>query len=184
LDKGPPIKPKPSPYEEQKLIPDDKNDCPEEIKKSDDVQLAFSKSLHYLKFRSRSKAEITRYLEKKGFDARIIASAINKLENYKYVDDTAFARLWVENRISHKPKGLFALRYELKEKGIDEGIIETALSCYDELEPAWRAVSAKLGSWSTLPDFELKVKIYNFLRQRGFAFETCEKIYARAAGNF
>jgi regulatory protein len=146
------------------------------------VQLAFSKSLHYLKFRPRSKAEIVRYLEKKGFDAQVVALAIKKLESYKYVDDAAFARLWVENRISHRPRGFFALRYELKEKGIDEGLIETTLSCYDELEPAWRAVSAKLGGWSNLPEFELKVRIYKFLRQRGFAFETCEKTYARAAG--
>lgn len=153
------------------------------LKNADETDLAFQKALYYLKFRPRSKAETIGHLEKKQFGRQAIAAALKKLENYGYIDDTAFAAFWVESRKRHRPRGLFALRYELREKGIDKGIIDKALFQYDEIEPAWRAVSARLPGWSKLTDFELKTKIYNFLKQKGFAFETCEQVFHLASEN-
>ncbi len=152
----------------------------DELKKADETQRAFEKALFYLRFRPRSKTEIIRYLEKKEFDSRAIEETLKRLEHYQYIDDASFAAFWVESRKNHRPKGLFALRFELREKGIDEAIIERALMPYDEPDAAWRAVSTKLGGWRNLPRMELKVKIYNFLKRRGFSFETCEAVFTKA----
>ncbi len=151
------------------------------LKTEDKIERAFDRALYYLKFRPRSTAEISRYLAGKNFGEKSIEAALQRLRHYDYIDDAAFADFWVESRKKRNPKGLFALRYELREKGIDKHLIENALSRYDELAPAWQAVSSKLAVWSKLPEFELKIKIFNFLKQRGFAIDTCDTIFARAA---
>lgn len=152
-----------------------------ELQKTDETEQAFEKALYYLKFRPRSRVEITGYLEKKQFGRKASEDAVKRLEHYNYIDDAAFARFWVESREIHRPRGVFALRWELRNKGIDEETIEKALSDYDEPGAAWRAVSPKLSAWSKLPEPERKAKMYNFLRQRGFAFETCRLVHARAS---
>lgn len=141
---------------------------------------AFARSLHFLKYRPRSSHEIRHYLEKKGFSASEVSEAIKRLEQYRYIDDTEFARIWIENRARNRPRGEFALRCELKEKGVPEEIIDSMLADFDEAEPAWKAVSPKLEKWADLEPFELKKKIYDYLRRRGFAFTTCEEVFKRA----
>ncbi len=150
------------------------------IKCEDEIERAFDASLHYLKYRPRSKVETSRRLEVKGFGKAAIETVLKRLEHYAYIDDFEFARFWVESRTRNRPRGLFALKYELREKGIEKHVIEKTLAGFDEHAPAWQAVAKKLSGWSTLPDHELKGKIYSFLKQRGFAFETCEDIWNRA----
>ncbi len=150
------------------------------LKREDEIERAFDASLNYLKYRPRSRVETSRHLEGKGFEKAAIETALKRLEHYAYIDDFEFARFWVESRTRNRPRGLFALKYELREKGIEKHVIEKTLAGFDEHAPAWQAVAKKLSGWSTLPDHELKGKIYSFLKQRGFAFETCEDIWNRA----
>ncbi|MFW6011229.1 MAG: regulatory protein RecX [Desulfosalsimonas sp.] len=146
-----------------------------------DSQYAFSRALHFLKYRPRSRKEVKDYLEKKGFPGSDIAETLKKLDRYRYIDDEQFARLWIENRSRNKPRGEFALRHELKQKGIKEEIIEKSLSGFQEKEPAWRAVSPRLKQWSLLERIDLKKKIYDHLRRRGFSSQTCEDVFKMAA---
>ena len=148
----------------------------ESLKRADEREQAFERSLHYLSFRARSRKEIVCYLEKRGFGPEAARSAISRLEDYGYIDDEAFAALWIESRRKHRPRGSFALRHELAEKGVEKTIIDQALGGYDESGAARDAVSKKILQWSGLPEWERKAKIYNFLKQRGFSFETCREV--------
>ncbi|MFP4572564.1 MAG: RecX family transcriptional regulator [Desulfobacterales bacterium] len=150
------------------------------LKAEDEPEYAFSRALHYLKYRPRSKKEIREYLEKKRFSEAGIANVLKRLENYRYVDDEQFARLWIENRSRHRPRGEFALRYELIQKGIEETIIDRMLSGFHEKEPAWRAVLPRLKQWEGLDPVNLKKKIYDHLRRRGFSFQTCQDVFEEA----
>ncbi len=149
------------------------------LKRSDEHEQAFERSLHYLSFRARSRKEMLWYLEKKDFDPEAVQSAISRLEDYGYIDDEAFAALWIENRRKLRPRGKFALRHELAEKGVEKAIIDQALGGYDESRAARDALSKKVLQWSGLPEWERKAKIYNFLKQRGFSFETCREVSDR-----
>ncbi|MCF8111326.1 MAG: RecX family transcriptional regulator [Desulfobacteraceae bacterium] len=146
-----------------------------------DSRDAFSRALHFLKYRPRSRKEVKNYLEKKGFHESDIAETLKKLEKYRYIDDEQFARLWIENRSRNRPRGEFALRHELKQKGIKDETIEKSLSGFQEKEPAWRAVSPRLKQWSLLERIDLKKKIYDHLRRRGFSSQTCEDVFNKAA---
>ncbi len=141
---------------------------------------AFAGSLHYLKYRPRTRYEIETYLKKKGFSDTAVSGAIKRLEDYRFIDDAEFARMWVENRSRNRPRGAFALRRELAQKGVPEALAEKALSDFHETEPAWRVVLPKLKRWEKLESIELKRKIYDHLRRRGFAYDTCEEVLKKA----
>lgn len=153
----------------------------EELKAEDEPEYAFSRALGYLGHRPRSRKEIKEYLGKKGFSESATADVLNRLENYRYIDDEQFARIWIEDRSRHRPRGEFALRYELKQKGIEEAILNRALSGFEEKEPAWRAVFPRLKQWAGLDPLNLKKKIYDHLGRRGFSFQTCQDVFEMAA---
>ncbi len=160
-----------------KKLGDDERDA---LQAADRKEQAFDRALHYLKFRPRSRMEMIRYLKGKGFTAAVIDATLQRLESYQYIDDTAFARFWIDNRQRHRPRGAFGLRCELKEKGIADAVIEDLLADYDENAAAWRAVAPKLHRWADLPSMALKEKIHRFLRQRGFDYTTCEDVFQKA----
>ncbi|MFW6334804.1 MAG: regulatory protein RecX [Desulfosalsimonas sp.] len=146
----------------------------------DEGRQAFEKSLHYLKFRPRSSQEIKRHLRGKGFSDAAVSEALNLLEYYSYVNDEEFARIWIESRSRNRPRGRFALGYELMQKGVAEEIIEGMLAGFDEEKPAWRAVEPKLEQWAGLDPPLLRKKIHQHLKRRGFAYDTCEKTFQKA----
>ena len=149
--------------------------------KSDDLQKqAYNRALRYLGYRPRSQAEIRRYLESKEYQADVVDSVINRLCDQGYVDDAAFADFWIENRLMHRPRGAYALRHELRQKGIDGALIEAALAELDEEVAAWDAVATKLGRWSTLDKHELRKKMNGFLSRRGFGYDAIRSTLERA----
>jgi regulatory protein len=140
---------------------------------------AYVLSLKYLKYRPRSRAEIRDYLKNKNFSDKSILQAIRKLETEGWIDDGKFARLWVENRRRLKPKGAFALRIELKRKGIDDEIISAALLDDDEEKNARAALDPRMTRWRYLDKTEKKKKAFGFLRSRGFSIGVCAELSAR-----
>lgn len=80
-----------------------------------------------LSFRPRSEKEIVKRFTEKGFDPQTITWVIEYGKQKNLLNDRRFARSFVEDRLTHKPKGKFALRRELQSKGIDEKIIEETL---------------------------------------------------------
>ena len=152
----------------------------DQLKKADETDKAYNRALYFLKFRPRSRIEITRYLKKKQFPPEAITNTISSLETNGLIDDPVFARLFVENRRNFRPKGAYALRYELKAKGISEKIIGTVLEDYDEEAAAWSALSPKMKQWKNHDKKEFKKKAFGFLRRRGFDYGTCDEICERA----
>jgi regulatory protein len=124
--------------------------------------------------------ELRRHLTKKRHDEKEIAAAIERLREQGYVDDREFARFWLEQRAAHKPKGEFALRSELRAKGIDARIVDELIEEgeRDEAAVARQALAPRLARWSGLDARERKLKAQAFLRQRGFAFDTIEEVLA------
>jgi len=154
-----------------------------DLKQTDEQDTAYSRALFYLKFRSRSRMEIKGYLKGKKFSPEAVTRALSRLENNGYVNDSDFARLWIENRCRFKPKGSYVLIGELKEKGIDEQIIKETLKDFDELESAWTAVFPRLNRLKKLEKNEFNKKIYSFLNYRGFGYSICKQICDQAWEN-
>lgn len=145
----------------------------------DELERAWNLALKYLGIRSRSTLEIERYLKEKKFSSDCIKKTVERLKKNSFIDDVAFAEMWIENRIRLNPKGAYALKQELLEKGLDRTLIEEKLNRFDESPVAFDAVRKKMGLWCNLPHDDLKKKIYRFLSQRGFSYETTYETSAR-----
>lgn len=152
----------------------------ERLKQQDDRHKAYQRALNYLSFRARSRVEIERYLRDKQYEAEVIADTVERLAGEGLVDDSAFAQSWVENRERLKPKGARALRYELRQKGLNDAAIEQALETLDENELAWRAIEKKLRQWHRLDEAAFKRKAMGFLSRRGFNYEVTRQTVERA----
>lgn len=150
------------------------------LKSQDERNKAYERAIRFLGYRPRSRAEIDRYLRAKGCSADVIDHTINRLVEKQYLNDEDFARFWLENRERYRPRGEQALRYELRQKGVPDEVIDTVLADLDEDELAWTAVESKLQHWSNLTEEELKKKITGFLSRRGFSYEIVHNVYHRA----
>lgn len=141
-----------------------------ELKQDGQIDLAYQRAVRYLSSRPRSAAEINNYLLRKEYAAEIIETVVNKLQSRGYLDDEAFARFWVDNRNRFRPRGAQALRYELRQKGVERETIDQALEDQDEDAAAWHAVEGKLDRWASLEKMEFNNKLMSHLARRGFGY--------------
>lgn len=152
----------------------------EQLKSGDQLDKAYDHAVRYLGFRPRSQAEVERYLREKAYSPEVIAQTLERLRQQQYVDDQAFAQFWLENRERFKPRGRQALRYELRQKGLDSNLIDEALTGLDEEDSAWAAVADKLARWRSLDEQAFKQKVIAFLSRRGFNYEVAGQTAQRA----
>lgn len=71
-------------------------------------------------------------MQDKDFPEEEIDAVMDRLERAQLLDDNDFAQQWVRSRHLHSGKGRTALRHELRNKGVDQVIIEDALSQVDD----------------------------------------------------
>lgn len=133
---------------------------------------AFNKASDYLATRLHSKQELKLKLLKRGFCMQAIDIALNKLQQYGYINDTAFAQLYVEanNKLSKQ-----MLYNKLFAKGIDKQVIDNVLqgvSNHAQLDVAINLTQKYLKNKS----FEdCKSKLYAYLVRKGFTYELINK---------
>lgn len=145
------------------------------LAEEDDAKKAFEMSLRYLGYRSRSQKEMDTYLKGKGFEENIIEKIKEKLEDYGYIDDSAFARDWIASRMLTKPMGRTMLRMELLQKGIKDEIIKEQLegiSQEEEGDLAYNLAIKYTRRYRNLDAREKKQKIGAALARKGFDWET------------
>jgi regulatory protein len=94
------------------------------------------------------------------------------------VDDVKFTSLWLENRAEFRPRGQYALRMELRQKGITDAVLDKALGKIDETPLALKAGRKKAGRFKTLDEQGFKQKLYGFLSRRGFRYEIISEVVA------
>ena len=138
-----------------------------------EIDKPLAMALNYLSYQPRTVHEMQTYMKKKGVNENLIGKIIEILLANHYLDDTSFAKLFVETRVRHKAKSKFAFHYELKKKGICSSIIDAALSPYEDTDLAMKAIRPKIKTWQQLDRPTLKKKMMNFLRYRGFDYEVC-----------
>lgn len=141
---------------------------------------AHEHAIRFLGYRARSRMEVVRHLRDKGYSAEVVMDTVARLQNEQYLDDEAFARFWLENREQFRPRSQQALRYELRQKGVVDEVIETVLVDLDEDKLAWAAVEGKLDRWKSLEEQEFKNKVIGYLSRRGFNYDIIRDVIDRA----
>ncbi len=117
--------------------------------------------------RMYSKKEITDKMISKGFSLTAVSGVISVLEEYGYINDDFFTSMYIETYM--KKYGLHKIRYELKNKGIDENIIDKHLTSFQNDEYLLKLIQQKLRG-KTL-DKELTAKLIRSFAAKGFEYE-------------
>jgi regulatory protein len=110
-------------------------------------------------------------LRKHGVAEDIIEQVSARLRDQRLVDDQAFAQEWVENRSAFRPRGRYALRSELRQKGVPDPIIEQTLEDINESDLARLAAEKKARQLQELDWKEFFKKLSGHLSRRGFGYE-------------
>jgi regulatory protein len=143
------------------------------LKTQDEGEVTYQKALHFLSFRPRSSAEVRQNLSKRGISESLIEETMNRLQSNRQIDDEAFARAWVENRNTFRPRGKPALRMELRRKGLSDEIVQSVLSTQvDEAALAITTARKYARRLAGLEWPEFRQKLSGFLARRGFSYTT------------
>lgn len=149
----------------------------------EDVQKALNRAYFYLKFRPRTRKEVTSYLEKKSekfyhWQLGVIEKVIESLEERGLIDDKKFVESFVVTRNAVKPKSEFALKRELVHLGVDNDLIDQYFA-ESPLPQEDLAKKALHNRWFHFLHFDKKTrfeKAVQFLLRRGFSFSIAKKI--------
>lgn len=143
------------------------------------IEEAYNRTLNYLSYRPRSRAEVVTYLRRRDTHENYIGAVVDRLEGVGLLDEEAFAEFWVENREKFRPRGPMGLRYELRGKGVSDEIIEQALATVDASKSAYRAASKKARQLGHLDRAVFSQKLVDYLARRGFDYEVAREIARR-----
>lgn len=153
----------------------------EKIIKKAEFQKTLDKLLRFATLRPHSEREIRDWLKRKKVHESLHKDLFDRLNRLDLIDDTKFARWWVEQRIEFKSKSKKELNHELRIKGIKKEIIEDVWldTEIDEEKVARELLEKKIYRWKNLDTQEAKQKIVEFLARKGFDWETIDKVVAK-----
>lgn len=149
-----------------------------EIVKKAEFQKTYDKLVRYSTLRPRSKREVEMWLRKYKVHESLHDELFNKLKRLELLDDTEFAKWWVDQRITFRPRGKRALMAELRQKGIDRYIVDEVLSMVkiDEKKMAKKLLERRKYKWEKLGKLEARKKKSEFLARKGFGWEIIKQL--------
>ena len=139
---------------------------------------ARNKAFNLLSYRERTIKEIEDRLRKKNFDEKVIKEVVDYLLENDYLNEERFAEMWIRSRKKHHPRGRKLIYKELKKKGVNQKIINTALDQYlsnqEELEMAKYLMDKWLRRRTEEDSSSYKLK--NYLANKGFSYDLVYKV--------
>ena len=140
-------------------------------------EVAMQKALFFLGYRARSRREVRANLVKHEIPEPVIESTLQRLQENNLLNDQEFAKAWVENRNTFRPRSRRVMAMELRRKGLDEEIVQTVLDeNTDENTLAMEAARKYLRKVQGLPWQEFRQKLGGFLGRRGFSYDVCAQV--------
>lgn len=143
----------------------------------DEFQKVKNYALKLLSFRPRSEHEVkTRleaYISKKHLSPDLVKQVLDRLKDLSYINDTDFAKWWIDQRKRNSIKGSIIIRSELSDKGISGEIIKELLdneNSEEELLKAKTILEKQLSRLKNKTDLRMLIlEMRRYLFQRGFA---------------
>lgn len=150
-----------------------------EVLVAEEKHKAYLGALRYLGIRPRTQSQLHAYLLEKGFLPEVADEVCERCRKEGYIDDKAFARQWVDERLRLKPRSPYMLRIELQQRGVDKGIVDEAVravSREDELTAARALIEKKVRRLTGAPDAAEERKLLSMLLRKGFSHGVVQQI--------
>ena len=128
--------------------------------------------LQRLEAQPRSRAELAQVLAKKNVPADVATRLLDRFEEVGLIDDTEFARSWIQSRQRTRGLAPRVLALELRRKGVADDVIRDALADLDPAEEraaAHRLVQKKLRSMAGFDDTTRIRRLTGMLARKGYS---------------
>ena len=150
------------------------NELYDKLKRDNTICMLMDTSVKYIDRRLRSINELRDYLKNKEEDTIIIEEVIDKLIDYKYLDDDRFTKAFIKDKLNFTNWGDYKIKNELKRLGVNEEIIYNNISNIDDniyYERTNKIIDKDISINKKYSGIKLKNKIYNHLLTLGYSKE-------------
>lgn len=151
----------------------------EELQAKDARERAYQQAMLFLSYRARSESEIRRNLRKHEIPESVIEETLERLRQDGLANDREFASAWVENRTTFRPRSRRMMALELKQKGLDEEAIQSAMENVDDEASAYEAAQKRAARFMGLEWNDFRKKLSEFLARRGYAYSVIAPVVTR-----
>lgn len=149
-------------------------------------RFALDRAVGYLAARARSKREIEQKLLQAGYRPCTVEMVIYKLQRENLLDDSDFARQWVESRQHHK-LGRSRIAQELRRKGVSQEDAEDAMSIIEDEDQLSGAVALATKAAARIkPDEDIRKatnRIAAMLARRGYSWDITKEAIRQAVSD-
>ncbi|KAB7704141.1 recombination regulator RecX [Bacillus aerolatus] len=153
------------------------------IVQQDAVRKGLNAAIQFLSIRMRAEKEVRDYLAKKETETEAIEEIIHSLYRLSYLDDTQFAEAYTKTQINTSDKGPKVIERELKDKGINESIIEETMGEFDlslQFEKASKLAEKYRKKYSKESAVIQKQKIEQALARKGYGWSVIQEALAES----
>ena len=151
-----------------------------ELQFNDQYQRCFNTAIRYLGYRPRSEFEVRRRLYRYGFDSECTENTIGRLKKQGLVDDSEFARFWIENREAFSPRSRKLTSLELRRKGLDSDTIKQTVNMLEDSDSAYRAAISKASRLASDDYNSFRKRLGDHLLRRGFGYDVIKETVEKA----
>ena len=145
----------------------------------DAQERAFQQAMLFLSYRARSESEIRQNLRKHEIPDEVIEQTLERLRQNGLANDGQFARAWVENRSAFRPRSRRMMAMELRQKGLNEEAVTSAMEDVDDEALAYEAALKRALRFKDLEWIEFRKKLSEFLARRGFSYSVIAPVVTR-----
>jgi regulatory protein len=142
-------------------------------------------ALRFLANRPRSEREVRQRLRRAAVAEPDIERVLTQLRHHGLLDDAAFARYWVDQRQTFRPRGARRLEAELRQHGVQPELASSAARTVEGAEcaeeAAYRAASKRAQQLRARAADErtFTTTLSQFLVRRGFEWDTIAPVVSR-----
>ena len=146
-----------------------------EIKSYDEINFGKKVAYRFLNYKPHSEKEVITKLKEKKISQQSINTILDSLKSLNFLDDKKYAKMYIEEKLEHKPEGRRLLEIKLNRKGLDKETVQNIMEeNYSEeteiikIEDLLLRYKKKVRA-KTLS--EKKQKCYRYLLSKGFAYD-------------
>ncbi len=136
-------------------------------------------ALKYVSTRMRTQREVIAHLQKKGYANDVIRETVSFLKGYQYLDDAAYCRAWIHDKLQFHPCGRQKMAMELSKKVADRQLVQLSLEEYypSELEVEYAHTAAMQKMKSSVRAKQVsRQQLARFLYSRGYGGSIIESV--------
>lgn len=123
----------------------------------------------------RSSGDALRLMKRWGVDDNDAQRVLQRLIAERFIDDSRYAAAFVREKINLSGWGSYKIVAALRRKGVDNRIIENALSQYGSVDMEERLqglLEKKIKTVKSRDTSDLRAKLFRFAASRGYDYST------------